>query len=88
MQEACFKEVHETKSDYKEFIVIMETPNAGKEAASEQEASDTLAQLKSPLKLGDVDGLRGRHRFYRHRKMSFPAVSLTLNRGNFLYSLC
>jgi len=45
--------------------------------ANEQEASDTLAQLKSPLKI-DND-LRGRHRFYRHRKMSFPAVSLSSN---------
>lgn len=44
--------------------------------ASNEEASDTLAQLKSPLKLGEND-LRNRHRFYRHRKMSFPAVSMT-----------
>ena len=51
--------------------------SAAAATANEQEASDTLAQLKSPLKI-DND-LRGRHRFYRHRKMSFPAVSLSSN---------
>ena len=54
-----------------------ETPAAASASATDQEASDTLAQLKSPLKIGDSD--RGRHRFYRHRKMSFPAVSLSSN---------
>jgi len=51
--------------------------SAAAATANDQEASDTLAQLKSPLKI-DND-LRGRHRFYRHRKMSFPAVSLSSN---------
>ena len=46
---------------------------------NEQEATDTLAQLKSPIKHSDND-LRHRHRFYRHRKMSFPAVSMSSNR--------
>lgn len=64
----------------------------------QEEASDTLAQLKSPLKLGtsiggsgvvgdDLLQLRHRHRatssgFYRHRKMSFPAVSLSSSSNN------
>lgn len=51
-----------------------------KKTNAEQEATDTLAQLKSPLKISDND-LRHRNRFYRHRKMSFPAVSMTSNRN-------
>ena len=42
---------------------------------NEQEATDTLAQLKSPITKHTDNDLRHRHRFYRHRKMSFPAVS-------------
>ena len=45
---------------------------------NEQEATDTLAQLKSPITKHTDNDLRHRHRFYRHRKMSFPAVSFNI----------
>ena len=51
---------------------------------NDNESSDTLAQLKSPMKISLENDhfLRHRHRFYRHRKMSFPAVSMTSRPGN------
>jgi hypothetical protein len=44
---------------------------------NDHEASDTLAQLKSPIKVSGENDIRSRYRFYRHRKMSFPAVSMS-----------
>jgi len=51
---------------------------------NEQEATDTLAQLKSPITKHTDNDLRHRHRFYRHRKMSFPAVSMSSSNRNSL----
>ena len=56
-------------------------PNMDQKSNTEQEATDTLAQLKSPIKLNNENDIRHRHRFYRHRKMSFPAVSMSSNRN-------
>ena len=62
-------------------IFFTPRPNMDQKSNTEQEATDTLAQLKSPIKLNNENDIRHRHRFYRHRKMSFPAVSMSSNRN-------